>query len=158
MTYNPDEWEIGDLAWITTNPDDERVVARNQGRHLRMLIERGTAGESVNPNNGRTSRWRVGSKHWIAANGAWVRADPSRPGMILNAERVIAVEPEVLAQQNDRSTPAYPRQAMTWAPSGGDTMHATLYSTAGLEAPIPVSRIRAVEMTMPDGTTWRVDD
>jgi hypothetical protein len=171
MTYNPDEWEVGDLAWITTNPDNERI--RNspwaQGRMLRMVVRRHADGSNTGDNS-HTYRWLEGDLHWVSTNGSWIKVHPRDNDVFLTVERAVAVEPEVLAQQNDRpATPAYPRQASTWAPSGGDTMHATLYSTAGLEAPVPVSRIRAVQMTMPDGTTrnlpvmddsviWRVDD
>jgi hypothetical protein len=159
--YNPDEWEVGDLAWITTNPDHERI--RNspwaQGRMLRMVVRRHGDGSNTG-DTGITHRWSEGDLHWVSTNGSWIKVRLDDPSIFLTVERAVAVEPGALAQQNDelREAPAYPRQALTWAPSGGDTMHATLYSTAGLEAPIPVSRIRAVEMTMPDGTTWRVDD
>jgi hypothetical protein len=131
MTYNPDEWEVGDLAWITTNPDHERI--RNspwaQGRMLRMVVRRHGDGSNTSA-TGSVYRWLEGDLHWVATNGSWIKVRPDSPNIFRKVERAIAVAPSVLAQQNDRDTTrAYPRQATSWATASGALIGSNVHIT-----------------------------
>lgn len=79
--YRREDWQEGDIAWIT--PDDTKINRPyNRGRQLRLL--------AVNSETG-AARWRGGL--------GWLNADPvAHPGLIVTAERAVAVPPDFVNQ------------------------------------------------------------
>lgn len=113
MIYNVDDWTPGDLAWVTANDRDPRLRDKphHHGRQLRMLARRRSSGTSTSTT--RTSRWNAGALHWINADGAWILA--TAPGLILNIERAVVVDPEALDAENRNHSAMEPLTArITW--------------------------------------------
>lgn len=86
MTYNPEDWKPGDLAWITPTPGHSALTEHNRERELRCLVRRVVSGSRTDG----TGRWVEGTLHWVnTKTGSWIRAGATH--LIADAERAVAV-------------------------------------------------------------------
>lgn len=121
MTYNPNDWQVGDIVMmeldLTRVTGDAESRARNEGRQVRLLCR------------------RVGGRHngrlmWQGAHGAVV-ADMGNRDSVVYIERLVPLTVAEADRANNQPAPAYPRQSATWsAASSAPLRHSAITVTA----------------------------